>query len=347
MSPSLTGFMWMRPGSGRCRALLVDHRVADLELGSAQPARWRPCARRGGRGVRAVAAKSSAVRSEQGGPAGEHEAGKPEAGDEAARRASESRKAPGRPTVGASGRIRRRRFGHGSRRPADPTAAARAVEAVEEAGFELASGSVGLALDATAGRRARANYRPARRRKVDRQARQASARRRTSSVEELPGGSRGGLRSPFTGRGASACPRTRGDRRHVAVQQHRRLGGQVVQQRRGLVEEQRQVARCRRGDAVGDVLPDRRARRSPRRSRGNAGGNAGCRPASSSGNSRAGSRRISGTGYSACAGCRRRRCGMLSTRRRRGRYGRAAGEPIGNRSISRRARCNSPGSPPG
>ena len=54
-----------------------------------------------------------------------------------------------------------------------------------------------------------------------------------------------------------------GDRaRHVAVQQHRRVGRQVIEERRGVVEEQRQVVLdTSRGDAVGDVLVDRRPRR--------------------------------------------------------------------------------------
>jgi hypothetical protein len=61
---------------------------------------------------------------------------------------------------------------------------------------------------------------------------------------------------------ARVLPELGDRRRHVAVQQHRRLGGQVVQQRRGLVEEQRQVVLdAGGGDAVGDVLVDRRARR--------------------------------------------------------------------------------------
>ena len=144
---------------------------------------------------------------------------------------------------------------------------------------------------------------------------------------------------------ARPCPSRTVDRRgHVAVQADQSLVRQIVGQRGGRARRTAAGStRCRRarrrcdtslysGDLDGSPSNTSRNRWRKR-----------VRPASSSGNSRAGSNRTSRHRVDACAGCRRRKCGSIRSRRRTGRCGRAAGCPSGTGRSSPPRTQNSPG----
>ena len=92
---------------------------------------------------------------------------------------------------------------------------------------------------------------------------------------------------------------------------------QVVEHRRRLIEEQRQVVLdAGRGDAVADVLVDRGSWTGRLRSSSRQRLRKRARAASSIGNSRAGQQAHFGHRVQRCAGCRGRRCGWNRSRRR-------------------------------
>ena len=120
------------------------------------------------------------------------------------------------------------------------------------------------------------------------------------------------------------------------------FSGEIVGKRRGRLEKQRQVVfDSRRDDAIGNILVQRRARRVAFEHFAKAAAKAR-RPASSSGNSRAGSSRTVVTGYTVrWVSTSKVRIDSISSSKRSMRYG--SGLPIGYRSISPPRMLNSPG----